>query len=48
MSEAAYFPEGWPLIFDFFDFFYYISCWIRTQIRAHEPDPEEKERTWQR
>jgi hypothetical protein len=39
MSEAAYFPESWPLIFDFFDFFYFITCWIRIQNPVADPDP---------
>jgi hypothetical protein len=32
MSEVPYFSESWPLIFDFW-LFYYILCWIPTQIR---------------
>ncbi len=41
MSEAAYFPESWPLIFDFFNFF--ISFYFmldRDPNPVPEPDPE--------
>ncbi len=31
--RSSLLPRIWPLVFDFFDFFYYILCWIRIHIR---------------
>jgi hypothetical protein len=39
MSEAAYFPESWPLIFDFFTFF--ISFYVGSKPNlVPEPEPQ--------